>query len=119
MATARVEDDAFYGLDLKFAGPVPDTLGEDMRMLDDFETEERFQEDSTDLDAQGGYDVEGHWISGDLLAAGRKSEMEWLERQGVFREVPLKECWDETGRRPFDLKWVDKTQDCIGWHCRM
>ena len=111
LAASRVEADNYFSEDLKFGGPVPDTLGEDTVGLSQWEAAEQYPEcESAEVDAGGGYDVDGVWIPEDMLKAGRDAEMQWLAKQEVFAEVPLKQCWDETGRRPYTLKWVDKVK---------
>lgn len=109
LAAPRSEVDGFFCEDLRVAGPVPETLGEDVHELGRWETEGRFPAVAlAEIDSQGGCDVGGQWIPGALLAEGRAADMKWLEKQGLFKEVPLRECWEATGRKPFDLKLVDK-----------
>ena len=47
------------------------------------------------------------WIDPKLLIAGRKEEMEYMMKIGVFEVVDEKECYDN-GCKPLMLKWVDK-----------
>ena len=37
----------------------------------------------------------------------RKKEMEELYKHEVYEKVPIKECWDMTGKAPIGTKWVD------------
>ena len=57
------------------------------------------------LKANGG--VDGTWIDLEVLIAGRKEEMEYMMKMGVFEVVDEKECYDN-GCKPLMLKWVDK-----------
>ena len=58
--------------------------------------------------------VDGTWIDPKLLIAGRKEEMEYMMKMGVFEVVDEKECCDN-GCKPLMLKWVDKMK---GEKCR-
>ena len=47
------------------------------------------------------------WIDPQLLIAGRKEEMEYMMKMGVFEVVDENEC-NDNGCKPLMLKWVDK-----------
>ena len=66
----------------------------------------------TELEGKRG--VDGTWIDPKLLIAGRKEEMEYMRKMGVFDVVDEKECYDN-GCKPLKLKWVDKMK---GEKCR-
>ena len=34
-------------------------------------------------------------------------ELDWIHEQGVYTKVSLQTCYDETGKNPITLKWVD------------
>ena len=57
---------------------------------------------------------DGTWIDPKLLIAGRKEEMEYIMKMGVFEVVDEKECYDN-GCKSLKLKWVDKKK---GEKCR-
>ena len=80
---------------MHFAGPVPDE--------GDYPTE-----------LEGKWGVDGIWIDPKLLIPGRKEEMEYMMKMGVFEVVDEKECYDN-GCKPLMLKWVDKMK---GEKCR-
>ena len=63
---------------------------------------------------EGKWRVDGTWIDPKLLIAGRKKEMEYMMKMGVFEVVDEKECYDN-GCKPLMLKWVDKMK---GEKCR-
>ena len=63
---------------------------------------------------EGKWRVDGTWIDPKLLIAGRKEEMEYMMKMGVFKVVDEKECYDN-GCKPLKLKWVDKMK---GEKCR-
>ena len=62
--------------ELHFAGPVPD-------------------EGDCPTELEGKWGVDGIWIHPKLLMAGRKEEMEYMRKMGVFEVVDEKECRDE------------------------
>ena len=87
--------------EMHFAGPVPEEGG--------YPTE-----------FEGKWGVDGTWIDPKVLIAGRKEEMEYMMKMGVFEVVDEKECHDN-GCNPLMLKWVDKMkgEKCRSrWVCR-
>ena len=81
--------------EMHFAGPVP-------------------EEGDNPKELEGKWGVDGTWIDPKLLIAGRKEEMEYMMKMGVFEVVDEKECYDN-GCKPLMLKWVDQMQ---GEKCR-
>ena len=81
--------------EMHFAGPVLD-------------------EGDNPTELEGKWGVDGTWIDPKLLIAGRKEEMEYMMKMGVFEVVDEKECYDN-GCKPLMLKWVDKMK---GEKCR-
>ena len=81
--------------EMHFAGPVP-------------------EEGDCPTELEGQWGVDGMWIDPKLLIAGRKEEMEYMKKMGVFEVVDEKECYDN-GCKPLMLKWVDKMK---GEKCR-
>ena len=63
---------------------------------------------------KGSGTVHGTWIDPMLLNEGRKEEMEFMRKMGVFEVVDEKECCNN-GCKPLKLKWVDKMK---GEKCR-
>ncbi len=48
--------------------------------------------------------------------------MEMLERHGVCQKGPIEECWDETGKGPAGVKWVDannRDEEKPEYRCRI
>ena len=86
-----ISDGAIRSEEMHFAGPVPD-------------------EGDNPAELEG----DGTWMDPKLLIAGRKEEMEYMMKMGVFKVVDEKECYDN-GCKPLMLKWVDKMQ---GEKCR-
>ena len=73
--------------EMPFAGPVPD-------------------EGDNPPELEGKWGVDGMWIDPKLLIAGRKEEIEYMMKMGVFEVVDEKECYDN-GCKPLMFKWVD------------
>ena len=40
----------------------------------------------------------------------RKEEMKWVDKQKLYEVVDESVCWEETGRAPIGLKWVDRNK---------
>ena len=51
-------------------------------------------------------DVNGGYLSEDLVLAARHEEIDWVHSEGVYEIVPMQECRD-AGMKPLDLIWVD------------
>ena len=51
-------------------------------------------------------DVNGGYLSEDLVLAARREEIDWVDSEGVYEIVPLQECKD-VGKKPLDLIRVD------------
>ena len=81
--------------ELRFAGPVPDEGG-------------------CPTELEGKWRDDGIWIDPKLLIAGRKEEMEYMRKMGVFNVVDEKERYDN-GCKLLKLKWVDEMK---GEKCR-
>ena len=52
-------------------------------------------------------DLSGEELDAEGVDAARKEEMEEYKKHGVYTKVPIKECWDETGKEPIGTRWVD------------
>ena len=91
-----ISDGVIRTEEMHFAGPVPD-------------------EGDNPKELEGKWRVDGTWIDPKLLIAGRKEEMEYMMKMGVFEVVDEKECYDN-GCKPLMLKWVDKMK---GEKCRL
>ena len=74
--------------EMHFAAPVPD-------------------EGDSPTELEGKWGVDGTWTDPKLLIAGRKEEMEYMMKMGMFEDVDEKECYDN-GCKPLMLKWVYK-----------
>ena len=90
-----ISDGAIRIGEIHFAGPVPD-------------------EGDNPTELEGKWGVDGTCIDPKLLIAGRKEEVEYMMKMGVFKVVDENECYDN-GCKPLMLKWVDKMK---GEKCR-
>ena len=37
----------------------------------------------------------------------RAEELEHVRAYEVYRKLPVKQCWERTGRKPIQVRWVD------------
>ena len=52
-------------------------------------------------------DVSGEALDTGKVRTARKEEMVYFKKMGVYKKVPLKVCWEETGKAPIGVRWVD------------
>lgn len=50
------------------------------------------------------------WMSPGVHDSKSELELELASRNGVFKDVPLEDCWRETGRAPTSTKRVNVTK---------
>ena len=82
----------------KAAGPVPD---EETFAKEDWQ--EFFEEDwETFVD-----DVHGTPLRADPVRAAREEELQWIRKEDIYVKVPLRQCYEKTGKAPLDTRWID------------
>ena len=80
------------------AGPVPD---QETFAREDWQ--EFFEEDwDTFVD-----DVHGTPLRADLVREAREEELRWVRKEGIYLRVPLRQCYERTGKAPLDTRWID------------
>ena len=52
-------------------------------------------------------DVNGGYLDPVRVTAARKDEMSWVDKQELLDIVEVSQCYEETGKAPITLKWVD------------
>jgi len=52
-------------------------------------------------------DVSGKPLDTSMVKRARKDELEEFQKHGVYHKVPIKECWDKTGKAPLGIRWID------------
>ena len=52
-------------------------------------------------------DLSGKRLNPKLVKEARKEEMVEFRKHGVYVKVPIQRCWDETGKDPIGVRWVD------------
>ena len=52
-------------------------------------------------------DVTGKSLDSKLVKQARTEEMKEFNKHGVYHKVPVKECWDKTGKAPLGVRWID------------
>ena len=52
-------------------------------------------------------DQSGAPLKPERVAQARKEEIEYFKTMGVYEKVDIQKCWDETGKNPIAVRWVD------------
>ena len=52
-------------------------------------------------------DQSGAVLKPNLMIAARKEEIQYFKNMNVYEKVMLEECWEQTGKGPIDVRWVD------------
>ena len=52
-------------------------------------------------------DLTGQILQYEHVLRARLDEVEALKKMGVWKMVPLTQCWERTGREPIRGRWVD------------
>ena len=52
----------------------------------------------------------GAELDPEKVAKARLTELEWVKKQAVYCKVDETVCWQETGRAPITLKWIDRNK---------
>ena len=48
-----------------------------------------------------------------LVAEARAEEAGYMEQLGVYTEVPVDECWRDTGKAPVSSKWAQVNKGTV------
>ena len=46
-------------------------------------------------------------LKAELIQEARDEKLQEVRKHGVYEKVPIKECWDVTGKGPIAVRWVD------------
>ena len=52
-------------------------------------------------------DQSGAPLKPELMRLARIEEIAYFKKMGVYQKVKLEECWNETGKSPIAVRWVD------------
>ena len=52
-------------------------------------------------------DLSGQELDQEGVKRARQEEMKEFAKHEVYQKVPIKECWDSTGKGPIGTRWVD------------
>ena len=52
-------------------------------------------------------DVNGGALRAQAVKLARREEVGYMQKKGIWRLVPVKECGDKTGKDPVSMRWVD------------
>ncbi len=70
-------------------------------------------------------DVSGEELDATQVMKARAEEITYFRSMGVYTNVPVEECWGDTGRGPIATRWIDinkgdrqnpQLQDSVGGH---
>ena len=70
------------------------------QMVEEEEWEEMVQDAWDDVH-------EGHNLDPEKVKEGRKEELTFMDKRGIWTIRPTQECWDITGAKPVSVRWVD------------
>ena len=43
----------------------------------------------------------------DKVKDARKEEVGFVRKSGLYKKVPIKDCWSATGKAPISVRWLD------------
>ena len=52
-------------------------------------------------------DQSGAELKPDMVRSARKEEIKYFKEMGVYEKVDVDQCWNETGKGPVGVRWVD------------
>ena len=52
-------------------------------------------------------DQTGEELDAGMVKEARREEIAEVHKHRVYDKVPIKECWDKTGKPPVGIRWVD------------
>lgn len=52
-------------------------------------------------------DVTGEQLDAEGVKQARRDEIEEIKKHRVYTKVPVKDCWDKTGKAPIKTRWLD------------
>jgi hypothetical protein len=58
-------------------------------------------------EAQAWDDVTGEELDGNMVKEARQEEIREVKKHTVYTKVPIKDCWDKTGKGPIKTRWID------------
>ena len=58
-------------------------------------------------------DVHGKELRMEDVRAGRKEEISYMQKRGMWSVKDVGECWERTGKKPTSVKWVDTDKGTV------
>ena len=52
-------------------------------------------------------DITGKELDPDGVRKAREEEIREYNHHGVYRKVPITQCWERTGKAPIPVRWID------------
>ena len=56
--------------------------------------------------AQRWDEISGRELDPKMVVGARKEEMQEYYKHKVYSKVPIKQCWDRTGKKPIGVRWI-------------
>ena len=51
--------------------------------------------------------LSGATLDAEMVKKARREEMAEVYKHGVYKKVPMEECYEKTGKAPIGTRWVD------------
>jgi hypothetical protein len=67
-------------------------------------------------------DITGQILDTKLVRRARQVEMVYFDEKKVYTKVPIQEAWDQTGKNPIGVRWVDVNKaddECPNYRSRL
>ena len=65
------------------------------------------EDDWSEYDDLAWDDVSGTQLDPEKVVEARKDEMSEYKKHKVYVKVPIKECYEQTGKAPVQVRWID------------
>ena len=86
-----------------------ETWIQEIRMVLEQKMELEEEEERTAWD-----DVKGGKLNVKDVEAARREEVGYMQKRGIWSEMPIEECWQKTCRAPISIRWVDTDKGIDG-----
>ena len=79
-----------------------------MKMAKQIEEKCKIVEDDDELEAEEAWDdVPGKALDPKQVRKARQEEIDYIHEMGLYVKVPIKECYERTGKSPIIVRWID------------
>ena len=60
-------------------------------------------------------DIAGEELDAAEVKRARKEEIDYFRKMGVYKKVPIEQCWSRTGKGPTPARWADINKGDQAW----